>query len=123
MIKVAIQEELLEPIRRVAEQEKTSVESLVNDWLRRQLALVREQKIHEETARFRAKHAELRVKYLGQHIAMRNGEVVDHDSDARKLYLRVRKQYGDSPILIAPVGEQPIQTYQMRSPRLAGSTS
>jgi hypothetical protein len=118
MVNVPIHEELFEPIRRLAEQEQTSVEGVVNDWLRRQLALVREQKIKEESARFRSRHAALLAQYRGEYVAMRNGEVLDHASDARELYLRIKAHYGDDPILIAPVTETPTQTYTVRQPRL-----
>ena len=118
MISVLIREELIEPIRRVAEQEKTSVEILVNHWLSRQLALAREQKIKEQSVRFRSKHTELRAQYPDEYVAMRNGQVLDHAPDARELYLRIKQRYGDEPILIAPVTEQPIQVFNMRSPRL-----
>ncbi|MEK7275709.1 MAG: hypothetical protein AAB427_00025, partial [Chloroflexota bacterium] len=107
------------PIRKVAAEQGTNVESVVNEWLSRQLALAREQKIREESARFRAKQAELRARYAGRFVAMRSGEVLDDDEDAHALYLRIRKQYADEPILIAPVSEQPIPVYKMRSPRAA----
>jgi len=118
MVTVAVREELLEPIRKVAEEQGRNVESVVNDWLARQLALLREQKIREESARFRAKHAELRVKHAGLYVAMQNGEVLDHDQSANELYLRIKNRYRDEPILIALVSEQPAPVYKMRSPRL-----
>ena len=122
MVTVAVREELIEPIRKVAAEQGTNVESVVNEWLSRQLALAREQKIKEESARFRAKHTELWAQFAGKYVAMRNGEVLDHDKDARQLYLRIKKQYGDAPILIALVSEQPMQVYKMRSPRLVTPT-
>jgi hypothetical protein len=120
MINVVIREEIFEPIRVEAEQEKTSVESLVNEWLGRQLALVREQKIREESARFRAKHAQLRARYSGEYVAMRNGEVLDHDPEARELYLRIQQRFGEQPVLIAPVSDQPTATFNVRSLFLDG---
>ncbi|MBN1145806.1 MAG: hypothetical protein JXA78_01020 [Anaerolineales bacterium] len=117
MIHIPIHEELFEPIRQIAEQEKTSVENLVNSWLTRQLALAREKKIKEESTRFQAMHSELLAEYRGKYIAMHNGEVLDHDADIRELYLRIKKQYGEAPVLIALVTEEPVPTYQMRSPR------
>lgn len=119
MATIALREDLMEPIRRLAAEEGTDVQSLIEAWLLRELALVREEKIREESTRFRAKHTELRAGYLGQYIAFRNGEVLDHDPDARVLYLRVKRQFGDEPILIAPVTDQAKPEFHMRSPRLA----
>ena len=119
MVQIPIHDELFKPIRQIAEQEKTSVENLVNSWLTRQLALEREKKIKEESIRFQAKHTELLAKYRGKYIAMQNGEALDHDTDIRELYLRVRKQYSDVPVLITLVSDEPVLTYHMRSPRFA----
>jgi hypothetical protein len=116
---ITIQTKLFESIRKIAQHEKTSIEVLVNTWLARQLALVREQHIKEESARFAEQHGVLRERYMGQYVAMRDGEIVDHDTDVSVLYLRIKEQHGDAPILIAPVTEHPIPVYEMRSPRLA----
>jgi hypothetical protein len=117
MAHVPIRDELFEPLQKYAEREQTSLEELVNVWLTRQLALAREEKIHEESARFQARHAELLQQYPGEYIAMLNGEVLDHDPDAHTLYLRVREHWSDIPVLIALVTYEPLPAYQMRSPR------
>jgi len=41
-----------------------------------------------------------RQRYANEYVAVRGGEVVDHDADQRALYLRVRRQYGRQPMLI-----------------------
>ena len=38
-------------------------------------------KISEESLAYQQRHAELKAQYLGQYIAMRDGQVVDHDTD------------------------------------------
>jgi len=119
MATIAVREDLLEPIRKLAEAEGKDVQSLVEGWLLRELALAREEKLREESARFRAHHAELHAQYPGEYVALRNGAVLDHDHDARELYLRVQRQYGDEAILIAPVTDQPLPEFRMRSPRIA----
>ena len=118
MTTITIQDDLLHSIQKIAEREQQTVESVVNDWLARQFVLVREQKIKEEAMRFRKMHKKLRAKYLGKYIAMRDGEVLDSDEDVRILYLRIKERFGNEPILITPVQEQPLPTYHMRSPRV-----
>ncbi len=117
---ISIRDELMRSVEKLAQEQGTDVESLVNDWVERQLALAHEQKIREESIRFRAQHSALRAAYAGEYVAMRNGEVLDHGTDVHGLYLRMRERFGDEPILIAPVTDFPTPTYQMRSPRFAG---
>lgn len=53
----------------------------------------------EQNAWF-AKPMEERQRYHGEYVAVRNGEVVDHDPDRQTLYLRVRARFGRHPALI-----------------------
>jgi hypothetical protein len=46
---------------------------------------------------------------------MRDGEVLDNDEDVGMLYLRIKERFGNEPILITPVQEQPLPIYQMSS--------
>ena|SRR5258707_27720 len=119
MIPIAIRDDLIRSAEKVAQERGTDVASLVNEWIERELALAREQKIREESARFRAQHSALQAKFLGEYVAMRSGQVLDHDADVHALYLRIRDRFGDEPVLMAPVTDSPTPTYQMRSPRLA----
>lgn len=120
MTSVAIRDDLIHSLEKIAQEQGTDVDSLVNEWVRRELALAREQKIREESSRFRSQHSALRAAYLGEYVAMRNGEVVDHAGDLNELYLRIRARFGDEPILIAPVTDESIPTYSMRSPHRVG---
>lgn len=117
MIPIAIRDDLIRSAEKVAQEQGRDVASLVNEWVERELALAREQKIREESARFRAQHSALQAKYLGEYVAMRGGEVLDHGADVQALYLRMRDRFGDEPVLIAPVTESSTPTYDMRSPR------
>lgn len=66
------------------------------DWLEQEA-------IHAETGVFLAQLDELRSQYPGEHVAMIEGRVVDHDQDLAHLEERVRRRYGFLPVLIAPV--------------------
>ena len=48
-------------------------------------------KISEESQIYQRRHAELKAQYLGQYIAMHDGQVVDHDNDFVALRERVRR--------------------------------
>ncbi len=76
---------------------------------------------HEAMAReeeaYQALHPELLKKYAGQHVAIYQGQLVDHDADAETLYLRVRRAYPDVFVLITPVLATAEEEYVVRSPR------
>ncbi len=117
MTTIALRPELIGKLNKEAERRRTSLEELVNNWLEDQLWQEWHRKIAEESGRFQEKHGELFTQYAGQHIAMRDGVVLDQDSDLLALHRRIRARYGDEPILMALVTPKPIQTFKMRSPR------
>jgi hypothetical protein len=119
MTAIPVREELIRSVEKLAQEQGTNAEALVNEWIQRQLALAREQHIRAEAARYRAQHSALLPRYAGQYIAMRNGEVLDHDPEIGPLYQRMRAQYGDEPVLITPVTSDPMPVINMRSPRRA----
>jgi hypothetical protein len=65
-----------------------------------------------------AMHPLLKQKMMGQHVAVFDGELVDHDVDFAALVERIRQDYGDQAVWLTTVREEPIDTIVMRSPRL-----
>jgi len=120
MITVPLRGNLANQLKNEAARRHTSVETLANDWLEEQLWQAKRKKIDEEAERFRAQHSVLLAQYAGQHIAMRDGVVIDHDADLVTLHQRIRAQYGDEPILISPVTPEPTQTIKVFGARRRG---
>jgi len=89
----------------------------------RPLAEKRLDQIDREQQAYEAQHARILAIYAGQYIAMRRGQVVDHDTDRVALGQRVRARYGFEPILITPVRQEARQTMVVRSPRLLESVT
>jgi hypothetical protein len=71
-----------------------------------------------EQAAWSAKPPEERKPYRGEFVAVREGQVVDHDADQRTLYLRVRARFGHTPVLIVPAEWTELPVYTIHSPRL-----
>ena len=117
MAAITLSSKLAEQLRAEAEQREMSIDELANTWLENQLWQEWHRKIAAESKRFQEKHPELLTQYNGVYVAMRDGAVLDHDADLSALHHRVRAQYGDEPILMAPVTAQPIQSFLIRSPR------
>ena len=70
--------------------------------------------IQKETRAFWDMHSELLQTYAGQHVAMYQGQVVDHEVDASRLEKRVRERFGPLPVLIAPVRPGPRRDLRWR---------
>ena len=102
---VAVEPELYKRVEEAAAEHQASIDTLLNNAVRRYLWDLDRMKISEESKRYFQQHAKLKVMYLGQYIAMRNGEVVDHDADFDKLRGRVRQKFGHAPIMMTLVEE------------------
>lgn len=118
MSAIDVRYDLIKPLQHLAaergESVNTIVEHLIADYLREQ----RHRYLMDEMERFRSRHAELWPQYEGQFIAMRDGDVLDSDADGGKLYARLREQYGDLPVLIVQVTDEPEQLFTRLSHRV-----
>jgi hypothetical protein len=102
----------------VAETQKRQPEDLLATAVRDYLEALEEEAIHKETEAFWRQHAALLAQYSGQHVAMRQGTVVDHDSNVSRLEARIRDRFGLLPVLIAPVTPAPRRDIQWRGGRI-----
>lgn len=59
------------------------------------------QLLEEQEAWFARPKVE-RQQYQGQYVAIYQRKVVDHDPDRRALYIRVRKRFDATPVLLIP---------------------
>jgi hypothetical protein len=76
------------------------------------------QEMAREEAAYRAIHAELYARFPGQYVAVYQGQLVDHDTDANALFERIDKDYPDEIVLMTQVREAPEQEFTILSPRL-----
>ena len=115
--RVLIQDHMFAELIPIAEQEDKEIEDLVSEALRQYLWEAKERKIDREMEAYRAMHAELKQRFLGEYVAIHNGELVDHDADRRALSRRVRQKYENVAVLITPVEEEPERELLLQSPR------
>jgi hypothetical protein len=118
LVQVPMDAKLAESLQQVADERGASVEDVMNDLARQYLRQARHEKISAEFVHYQAMHVELKAKYLDQHVAIHNGQVVDVDPDVTLLLRRVRSRFGDTPVLITQIEDEPIREYVIRSPRL-----
>jgi hypothetical protein len=112
--------ELITRLEQLARERDTSAKSLLRLAVNQYLEDVGRKKIHAESQAFKAMHSELVKNYPGRYVAVHEGQVIDDDTDARRLYLRIREQFGSTPVLIRQVKDQPENELVFRSPRLGG---
>ena len=94
---------------------------MLNEAVSRYLWELDRQYISEQTRIYHEVHAALKMKYLNQHIAMRNGDIVDSDPDFQILFRRIRQRYGNLPVMITKVEEPSISPMTRRGFRMEAS--
>ncbi len=116
---VMLSDQLVTELIPLARREDKAIEEVVNEAVQRYIWEAREQQIDRELAAYHAQHAQLKQRYLGQYIALRQGKVVGHGADRKALSREMRRLYGNEVILITPVTESPDREWEFRSPRFA----
>ncbi len=130
-ITLTISERLYERANRLAQLHQQGVAEAIADYLNDHLPAVEmateaiaiqtlhTAKLEQEKMAYIKLHPLLKEKHLGQHVAIYQGKLIDHDRDYGALYERIRQQYPREVIWLATVKEEPIETIRVRSPRLA----
>ncbi|MEW5939495.1 MAG: hypothetical protein AB1750_07530 [Chloroflexota bacterium] len=117
MVTLQVSDELAGTIKTEATLRGVSVEKYLRSAVQRERTLSARQKIEEEQAWWLGLPLSERAKYEGKFVAIHERKLVDHDLDRLALYQRVRKNFGNLPVLIMPAeGPREIRVY---SPRLA----
>lgn len=75
-------------------------------------------KMLRERAAYEALHTSLLRDYLGQYVAIYQGQLIDADPDVMVLDERVRNKYPDEVIMITKVEQETQRTIHFRSPRI-----
>jgi predicted transcriptional regulator len=118
MSTITLSPQLTSELKQAAAAQSAKPEELLEDAVRAYLRQLERDKIKTEAEAFRQMHAELAKQYLGQYVAIHNGQLVDHDVDFQKLHQRVPQTYGRQAILLRRVTTDPERVLVMRSPRL-----
>ena len=104
---ITVEPEIYEQLEAVAEEKQAKTEQIVEEALKRYLWEQNNQKISRESALYREQHSEIKKQYLGQFIAMHQGQIVDHDLEFQPLFERIRARFGNIAVMIKKVEEEP----------------
>ena len=72
----------------------------------------------QEMQAYIALHPGLKEDLMGQHVAILDGQLIDHDPNPAALYERITARYPDRFVWMTAVEEEPITTLVFRSPRI-----
>ena len=124
MTPLMLQEKVLvEDLAQVAAVQQTTPEELLNKAVSQFLYKVALEKMKAETAAFEQMHEQLIADYLGQHVAIHDRTLVDHDVDLPALRKRIRQCFGRLPVLLRQVTpERELPELVVRRPRLVPTT-
>jgi hypothetical protein len=75
--------------------------------------------VEREMQAYIALHPQLKDKYLGQHVAIYGGKLIDTDRDYMALYKRIEIRYPREFVWLTTVQEEAMPTLIFRSPRLS----
>ncbi len=118
LAQVHLDSELVTSLEEAVRQQGENVEDVLAELVQQYLRQTRREKIRQEMEWYQNAHAELKKRYAGQHIAIHEQQVIDHDPDVTALAGRIRQQYGRIPILITQVYDQPVPEFAIRRPQL-----
>lgn len=121
-MEITISSETMQELTVVAETQATSVDELAEKAIQQFLRQLERHKIKTEVKAFQQQHPELVRRYLGQYVAMHEGEVVDCDENFQAIHQRVRQHFGRQAVLIRQVTHSAERVLTVRSPRLEGSS-
>ncbi len=64
-------------------------------------------------------HPLLKQQYFGKYVAIYGGKLIDSDDNFEALYDRVDQTYPNEFVWMSKVGDEPIETFTVRSPRFS----
>jgi|688.fasta_scaffold212694_3 hypothetical protein len=127
---IAVPQKLYERVHRLAQRRQQPVAELIADFM----DLVEDHLVFEEASAiddwsepneavdremqaYVAMHPQLKQQFLGKHVAIYGGELIDMDDNFAALYARIDAKYPDEFVWLTPVEEEAIPTIVVRSPR------
>ena len=125
-VTVSIPEALLNRARKLARARRRPVDALIAELLDGALPpgdelssaeAAEEADVRREMEAYVALHPTLKADYFGQHVAILDGRLIDHDPAT--LYQRVTARYPKRFVWLTAVEEEPLTTLEFRSPRIA----
>lgn len=132
-VSITLSEALSKRIRQLAQQHQEEIVVLVERVLDEALPIPVNQAMRSdfsepdeqadaEMQAYVAMHPLLKATQYGKHVAILNGKLIDADDDFDALFDRVHAAYPHQFVWMSKVGDEPIETFTVRSPRFTPIT-
>ena len=120
---VTLKPELAEQITHFTNGSQSTIDTFVDQAVREHLHEMARQKIRAETQAFEQQREILVETYLGQYVAIHDGQIIDHDPNLLALHLRIFERLGDVAVLLKKVTTEPERDLVVRSRRFSRGRS
>lgn len=122
-ITLTLPDYIVEQATSEAQDKDKSLQDVLTDALRLVYPAVaihpQHSQMQAEVKAFERLHPQLLTLYLGEFVAIKGGELVDHDSDFDTLIERVRDRFGESAVvMVEQVEPTLLPEIRLRSPRM-----
>jgi len=111
MIELALDENTIARLKKIADDEDLSVQELAEQIIRQFIQQEKHRTLQRELIAFQAMRATLLARHPDDFVAIYHGRVVDHDSDQKALFKRIDHAYPGDPVLIKQVLPEPNTGY------------
>ena len=126
-VMLLLPDQLYEQATRLADQQRQELDQLLVDEIAKIIAAQTatmdvatgdeiDATVERERTAYIAMHPLLKANYLGKHVAIYQGQLVDSDDDYDALYQRIDATYPDVFVWLDTVSEEPIEVINVRSP-------
>lgn len=128
-VHVVLPEPTYDLFQRLAQERHQDVAEAIADYLAQNPPSLAEESIKIATAElidpeiarekqaYLQMHKRLWTQYPGQYVAIKNGQLVDHDIDKLALYTRIEQQYSEQFVLVRRVEATPERIITFHSVR------
>jgi hypothetical protein len=127
-VRIELPDKLYNRAKRIAQQQQQEIDQVIADLLDEALSSVEgdnslnatyvpDPTVDREMAAYIAMHPKLLQEYLGRHVAIYDGQLVDSDEDFSALLARIDRNYPEDFVWIAQIAPEPMPTFIHRSPR------
>lgn len=123
-ITISVSNKIYKRIAELASKKEQAVSDLVNEVVEQAFvepeapAHPKRAQMQKEVEAYKKLHPELVKSYLGQYVAIFDGQLIDFDSNPETLFMRVNESHPNKIVLQRRVQEEAETTIHFRSPKI-----
>ncbi len=112
----ALEKLLVDELAEIIAAQTTIVQPPVSESLSPESTVEMDEAVERERNAYLALHPFLKKNFLGKHVAIYQGQLIDSDQDYDALYARINAKHPNVFVWLDTVSEEPIEIISFRSP-------